>query len=76
MIFEKIKEILVDQLEVDPEKVTMDADLLNDLDADSLDVVDLVMSVEDEFDIEIPDEVLEGASTVGDVVRYLEKNVK
>ena len=56
MVFEKVREILVDQLDVDEDAVTMEASIQNDLGADSLDIVDLVMSLEEEFDCEIPDE--------------------
>ncbi len=72
MVFEKVREILVDQLDVEEEAVTMDANIANDLGADSLDIVDLVMSLEEEFDTEIPDEEIENIKTVGDIVRYLE----
>lgn len=74
MIFEKLKEILIDQLDVDENEVTLTADIQGDLGADSLDVVDLIMSLEDEFEIEIPDEVVENIKTVGDIVNYLEDN--
>lgn len=72
MVFEKVREILVDQLDVEEEAVTMDASIANDLGADSLDIVDLVMSLEEEFDLEIPDEEIENIKTVGDIVRYIE----
>ncbi|MEM1485199.1 acyl carrier protein [Oscillospiraceae bacterium PP1C4] len=72
MVFEKVREILVDQLDVEEEAVTMDASISSDLGADSLDVVDLVMSLEEEFDTEIPDEEIENMKTVGDIVRYLQ----
>ena len=72
MIFEKVKSIIVDQLDVDEEKVTMNANIQDDLGADSLDIVDLVMSFEDEFDLEIPDDQVENIKTVGDVVKYIE----
>lgn len=72
MIFEKVKNIIVDQLDVDEEKVTMNANIQDDLGADSLDIVDLVMSFEDEFDLEIPDDQVENIKTVGDVVKYIE----
>lgn len=75
MVFEKVKAIVVDQLDVDEDKVTMDASITDDLDADSLDVVDLVMSFEEEFDIEIPDEQVENIKTIGDIVKYIEENV-
>lgn len=74
MVFEKVKAILADQLEFDEDKITMESSLVDDLDADSLDVVDLIMSLEEEFDIEIPDEEIEEIKTVGDVVRYIEAN--
>ncbi len=74
MVFEKVREILCDQLDLEEDKVTMDSDIVEDFEADSLDVVDLVMSLEDEFDIEIPDEEIENIKTVGDVVRYIEEN--
>ena len=72
MIFDKVKEILVDQLDVEDEKVTMEASIIDDLGADSLDLVDLVMSLEEEFDVEIPDEQVENIKTVGDIVKYIE----
>ncbi len=74
MVFEKVREILCDQLDLEEDKVTMDSDIVEDFEADSLDVVDLVMSLEDEFNIEIPDEEIENIKTVGDVVRYIEEN--
>lgn len=72
MVFEKVKEIICDQLDVEEDKVTMDAEIIDDLGADSLDVVDLVMSLEEEFDKEIPDEEVENLKTVGDIVKYIE----
>ena len=74
MVFEKVRDILCDQLDYDEEKVTMDSSIIDDLGADSLDVVDLVMSLEEEFDIEIPDEEIENVKTVGDMVRFIESN--
>ena len=74
MIFDKVKEILVDQLDVEDQKVTMEASIIDDLGADSLDLVDLVMSLEEEFDVEIPDEQVENIKTVGDIVKYIEDN--
>lgn len=71
MEFEKIKSVIVDQLGVDESQVTMDASFADDLGADSLDVVDLIMGIEQEFDIEIPDEDAEKISTVGDAVNYI-----
>ncbi len=76
MIFEKVKSIIVDQLDVDEDKVTMNANIQDDLGADSLDIVDLVMSFDDEFDMEIPDDQVENIKTVGDVVKYVEENTE
>ena len=74
MVFEKVRDILVDQLDVDEDTVTMDASITTDLGADSLDVVDLVMSLEEEFECEIPDDEIENIKTVGDVVKYIEEH--
>lgn len=71
-IFEQIKKILCDQLDLDEEQVTEDSEVIDDLGADSLDIVDLVMTLEEEFDTEIPDEDIENLRTVGDIVKYLE----
>ena len=76
MIFDKVKSIIVDQLDVDEDKVTLNASIQDDLGADSLDIVDLVMSFEDEFDLEIPDDQVENIKTVGDVVKYIEENTE
>lgn len=74
MMFEKIREIICEQLELEEDIVTMDAVLLEDLGADSIDLADLVMTFEDEFDLEISDEDLENIKTVGDIVKYIEEN--
>jgi len=74
MVFDKVKEIIAEQLDVDADKVTAGANIQDDLGADSLDVMDLVMSLEEEFDVEIPDEAVEGIKTVGDIVKYIEDN--
>ena len=75
MVYEKVREIIADQLEVEEDEVTMDASIADDLGADSLDVVDLAMSFEDEFNVEIPDDLVESIRTVGDIVRYIEENL-
>jgi len=75
-VFEKVKAIIIDQLDVDEEKVTLSSHIQDDLGADSLDVVDLVMSFEDEFDMEIPDDQVENIKTVEDVVKYIEGKVE
>ena len=74
-IFEKIKEIIVEQLGVADTAVTLEASFIDDLGADSLDIVELVMALEEEFDIEIPDADAEKVVTVGDVVDYIKENV-
>ena len=71
-VFEKVKKILCDQLDLEEEQVTEEAEVIEDLGADSLDIVDLVMTLEEEFDTEIPDEDIENLKTVGDIVKYIE----
>ncbi|MBU3806549.1 MAG: acyl carrier protein [Candidatus Fournierella pullistercoris] len=73
--FERVRELLAEQLDMDQEEITMDSDILEDFEADSLDVVDMVMTLEDEFGVEIPDEEVENLRTVGDVVRFLDDNL-
>ncbi len=68
---DKVKEIIIEQLGVDPEEVTNDASFINDLGADSLDTVELVMALEEEFDIEIPDEEAEKLQSVGQAIDYI-----
>ena len=72
-IFEKVKEIVIDRLGVTEDTVTNEASFVDDLGADSLDIVELVMAIEEEFEIEIPDEDAEKVVTVGDVVDYLKE---
>ncbi len=72
MVFEKIRAILAEQLDIDENDITMESNIAEDLGADSLDVVDLIMSIEDEFEIEVPDDQVENIKTVGDVVNYIE----
>ncbi len=74
MIFDKLKDIIVEQLGVEEDAVTPTANIQDDLGADSLDVVDLITTIEDEFDISIPDEAVEEIKTVGDITAYIEKN--
>ena len=74
MVFEKIRDIICDQLELEEEDVTMDSVLLEDLGADSIDLSDLVMTFEDEFDMEISDEDLENIKTVADIVKFIEEH--
>lgn len=74
-ILEKVKAIIVEQLGVTDTSVTLEASFIDDLGADSLDIVELVMAIEEEFDIEIPDSDAEKVVTVGDVVDYIKENV-
>ena len=74
MTFEKIQALIVEQLDVDPSMVTMDTDFMKDLEADSLDAVEIILGVEDEYGIEIPDEVAENFTKVGDIVKYVDEN--
>ncbi len=76
MIFEKFVEILADQLDVDKNTITGETKIAEDLNADSLDVVEMLMAIEDEFNIEIPDEEIENFKTVNDVVEYIQNNAK
>jgi acyl carrier protein len=70
-VFDRVKAIIIDRLDVDEEKITLEASFKDDLEADSLDVVELVMELEDEFDMEIADEEAENINTVGDAVNYI-----
>lgn len=74
MVFERVAEILAEQLSLDADKISMESLLEEDLDADSLDVIDLVMSIEDEFQLEVPDEIIENMKSVGDIVNFIENN--
>ena len=74
MVLEKVKAILAEQFDVEEDKITADTDLQEDLGADSLGVVDLLMSIEDEFEVEVPDEEIENIKTVGSLVSYIEAN--
>ncbi|ADO83288.1 MULTISPECIES: acyl carrier protein [Ilyobacter] len=73
-MLDKIKEVVVDQLGVDADQVTLEANFVDDLGADSLDTVELIMAFEEEFDVEIPDTEAEKIKTVQDVVNYIESN--
>ena len=75
MIFDKVKSIIAEQLDIDEDSITLESAIIDDLGADSLDIVDLVMSFEDEFDTEISDEAIEEIKTVGDIVHFIEENL-
>ena len=72
MVFEKIRKILCEQLDLEEDDVTVESNIAEDLGGDSMDVVDLIMSIEDEFGIEVPDDQVENIKTVGDIVNYIE----
>ena len=74
MVFEKIREIIAEQFEAEIDSITMDTTVADDLGADSLDIVEVLMSIEDEFDVEIPDEAIENIKSVGDLVNYIESH--
>ena len=74
MDFEKVKEIIVDSLSCDESQVTMEANLKDDLEADSLDAVEVIMALEDKYDIEIAEEDAENFKTIADIVNYIEEN--
>ena len=76
MVFEKIRDIIVEQLGIDQDEITMETSITKDLEADSLDAVEIIMAIEDEFDIEIPDEDAEQFQLIGNLVKYVEDNIE
>ncbi|MFL0268241.1 acyl carrier protein [Candidatus Clostridium radicumherbarum] len=76
MIFEKVKDIIADQLGIDADEISMESSFMDDLGADSLDIVELIMALESEFDLEIPDEDAEKISTVANVVDYIKAHTE
>ena len=72
MIFEKVKEIIADQLGIDTEEIKMETKLIDDLGVDSLEIFEVIMSLEEEFEIEIPNEDVEGMKSVNEMVKYIE----
>lgn len=74
MVFEKVKELIVENMNVEAEKITMETLLVDDLGADSLDAVELIMALEDEFGMEIEDDVAQNIKSVGDLVKYIEEH--
>ena len=72
MVFDKVKELIAEQHDVKADDITETSNIQDDLGADSLDVVDLVMALEDEFDVEIPEDQVENIKTVGDIVKFIE----
>lgn len=74
MVLEKVKAILADQFDVEEDSITTETTIQDSLGADSLDIVDLLMTIEDEFEVEVPDTEIENLKTVGDLVKYIEEN--
>lgn len=75
-VFDRIKTIIVDQLGIDGNKVTPEASFIDDLGADSLDMVELIMAIEEEFEIEVPEEEAENITTVSDAMNYISSKIK
>lgn len=75
MILDKVKEILSEQLGISADKIELSSNLAEDLGADSLDAIDIVMSIEDQYSIEVPDETIENMKTVEDIVNFIENNI-
>lgn len=74
MVFEKIKEIIIDELGIDESKITMESRFREDLGADSLDAVEIIMQIEEEFGVEINEDVIQDMKVIGDIVKYIEEN--
>lgn len=75
-MFEKVKGIIVEQLGVEEDEITMESSFVDDLGADSLDIVELIMALEEEFNIEIPDDEAEKIASVGDIIEYIKENAQ
>ena len=75
MVFEKIRDIIAEQLDVNPEAITMETDLMKDLEADSLDAVEIIMAIESEWDLEVPDERAEDFKVVANIVSFVEESI-
>ena len=75
MVFEKIREIIASKIQVDEGKITPETSLMKDLEADSLDAVEIIMGIEEEFDIEIPDAAAESFESVGDIAKFVESKI-
>lgn len=75
MVFDEVKEILADQLDIKIDDINLDSKLSDDLGADSLDAIDIVMTIEDQYSIEVPDDNIEAMKTVEDIVAFIENNI-
>ncbi|MBR5730432.1 MAG: acyl carrier protein [Firmicutes bacterium] len=73
MIFDKVREIIAEQLDVDPDQITLETDLMRDLEADSLDAVEIIVAIEQEYDIEVPDDMAEEFKVVENIVNFIEE---
>ena len=76
MVFEKVKKIIAEELNISEDKITMESNLVEDLEADSLDAVEIIVRIEEEFDLQVDDEAAESVKTVGDLVKCIEANLK
>ena len=76
MVFEKVKKIIAEELNISEDKITMESNLVEDLEADSLDAVEIIVRIEEEFDLQVDDEAAENVKTVGDLVKCIEANLK
>ena len=76
MVFEKVKKIIAEELNIKAAKITMESNLVEDLEADSLDAVEIIVRIEDEFGLQVDDEAAESVRTVGDLVKCIEANIK
>lgn len=76
MVFDKVKKIIAEELNIDAAKITMESNLVEDLEADSLDAVEIIVRIEDEFGLQVDDEAAESVRTVGDLVKCIEANIK
>lgn len=75
MVFDKVKNVIAEHLDVEADEITMETTLMGDLEADSLDAVEIMMGLEDEFDITVPDEEAESFKNIGDIVKYIESKI-
>lgn len=75
MIFEKVSKLISEQLDISESRIDMDSDVIDDFEADSMDIVDLIMSLEEEFGIEVPDDDIENLRKVSDIVKYIEEKM-
>ena len=75
MVFEKVRALIAEQFDIDEDKITMDSDVLDDFELDSMDIVDLIMTLEEEYEIEVPDEDVEELRKISGIVKYIEDRI-